>query len=320
MSSGHDMWAITTYFNPAGYRARPRNYRVFAERLNVPLLTIELVYGAKPELTSADATRLVQLRSDQVLWQKERLLNLALAALPSECRSVAWLDCDLVFEDPSWADKTRGALEQFPLVQPYGNVFDLAPAAEPGNDVSDHVIFERESMANQYRRGAIDFGATSASMLGEYSPGHAWASRRDVLNRVEFYDAMILGSGDTGMALAALGRYEDIVEAYEMNHRQAEHYRAWAREWHAVINGRVGVVDGGLYHLWHGDLRDRGYDIRYAGLKEHDFDPQVDIRLDRNGCWRWGSDKKELHEYVRRYFAARREDGPDAADDSARSL
>ncbi len=60
---------------------------------------------------------------------------------------------------------------------------------------------------------AIDFGATSASMLRKYSPGHAWAARRDLLDRVGFYDAMILGSGDFTMAMAAIGRYRNIVGA-----------------------------------------------------------------------------------------------------------
>jgi hypothetical protein len=29
------LWAITTFFNPAGYRCRRENYRVFRERLGV---------------------------------------------------------------------------------------------------------------------------------------------------------------------------------------------------------------------------------------------------------------------------------------------
>jgi hypothetical protein len=313
MSSDHALWAITTFFNPAGYRARGRNYRAFFAQLSVPLLTVELVYGAQPELTPADATHLIQLRSDQVLWQKERLLNLALEALPPECRFVVWLDCDLVFQDPGWAGKTQAALEQSPLVQPFGNVFDLSPGAGIGNERYASVIFERESMAKKYVGGAADLRASSTSMLGQHSPGHAWAARREALETVGYYDAMILGSGDVAMAMAAIGRHEDIVESFEMNLRQAEHYRAWARRWHAVIDGGIGVVDGDLYHLWHGDLNDRGYDVRYAGLKAHDFDPSVDIKLDRNGCWMWNSDKRALHDYVRRYFTRLQEDVPEAA-------
>ena len=31
------------------------------------------------------------------MWQKERLLNVALAAVPNNVEDVAWIDCDVVF-------------------------------------------------------------------------------------------------------------------------------------------------------------------------------------------------------------------------------
>lgn len=50
------------------------------------------------ELSQVEAEILVQLRSTPVLWQKERLLNLAHQYLPGSVEYVAWLDCDLIFE------------------------------------------------------------------------------------------------------------------------------------------------------------------------------------------------------------------------------
>ena len=191
-----DLWAITCYFNPARYTNRYSNYKVFQERLGVPLLSTELVYGGVPQLGERDADRLIQLTGKDVLWQKERLLNVALDALPPSCRFVVWIDCDVVFENPDWALETREVLKRTRLVQPHGRVFDLRPGTALDDIGRGAVLWERESMARKYGRGAIDFGATSASMLREYSPGHAWAARRDLLDRVGFYDPMILGSGD----------------------------------------------------------------------------------------------------------------------------
>ena len=96
---------------------------------------------------------------------------------------------------------------------------------------------------------------------------------------------------------------------YQMNPSQAEHYQAWARRFHKVVGGRVGVVSGDLYHLWHGGLDDRGYEERYAGLQRFGFDPFSDIEMDENGCWRWSAGKAELHEYLKAYFFSRKEDG-----------
>ena len=61
-----------------------------------------------------------------MLWQKERLLNLALAALPDRCDAVAWLDCDVVFEDDDWPARAVEALQRFPLIQPFQTVSEPA--------------------------------------------------------------------------------------------------------------------------------------------------------------------------------------------------
>ena len=41
------------------------------------------------------------------MWQKERLLNLAVAALPPGCTKVAGLDSDLVFRPRDWPGAPR---------------------------------------------------------------------------------------------------------------------------------------------------------------------------------------------------------------------
>ena len=64
-----------------------------------------------------------------------------------------------------------------------------------------------------------------------------------------------------------------------------------------------------VYHFWHGEMRDRGYPTRQSILQRFDFDPNRDIALDDNGCWRWNSDKPDLHDAVRAYFQDRKEDG-----------
>ena len=84
-----DLWAITSYYNPLAYRRRRDNYRSFRQRLGVPLLTVELAYGPQFELGEGDADLLLQRRGRAVLRPKERLLNLALEALPRACTKVA---------------------------------------------------------------------------------------------------------------------------------------------------------------------------------------------------------------------------------------
>ena len=71
------------------------------------------------------------------------------------------------------------------------------------------------------------------------------------------------------------------------------------------MGGRVGYTEGTLATLNHGSFTQRAYGERHAGLEAFDFDPESDIAVDEQGCWRWNSDRPELHEYVRGYFDRR---------------
>ncbi len=113
------LWAITAYFNPIRYQRKRANYRIFRQHLGLPLIAIELAYGVDFELADDDAEILIRRRGGDVLWQKERLLNLALQALPDECRKVAWVDCDVVFGATDWAERTCALLDSAMLVQPF---------------------------------------------------------------------------------------------------------------------------------------------------------------------------------------------------------
>ena len=49
-SRSGNLWAITCYFNPVGYRRRLENYRMFRQRLKVPLVAVELSFDEKFQL------------------------------------------------------------------------------------------------------------------------------------------------------------------------------------------------------------------------------------------------------------------------------
>src|SRR5262245_13466239 len=106
-----DFWAITSYFNPARYRKRHSNFQVFRKHLKAPLIAVELSYWEGFELQDEDADIVVRLHGGAVLWQKERLLNVALKALPETCRKVAWLDCDIIFQSDDWVGSAGRLLD-----------------------------------------------------------------------------------------------------------------------------------------------------------------------------------------------------------------
>ena len=172
--SEESLWAITSYFNPVGYRRRLANYRVFRERLTVPLVAVELAYGPAFELRERDADILVQLRGGDVMWQKERLLNVALAALPSTCRKVTWLDCDVIFEADDWPERVNRLLDSFKLVQPFRQVHYLPRDWLPGEIRTTEAEFARTSAAFAIASGvsaAVCIGHRTEAREGTSAPG-----------------------------------------------------------------------------------------------------------------------------------------------------
>src|SRR5829696_2540334 len=308
------LWAITSYFNPMRYGRRLANYRTFREHLAVPLITVELSFGGEEfDLREGAADILIQLRGRDVLWQKERLLNVGLGALPSECTKVVWLDCDVIFGDDSWAEKVSGLLDEFVLVQAFSRVHHLPGDLPLGEASPANAEFSQSSTASAVASGISARACLSrpprSRVQDRNSNGYAWAARRELLDEHGFYDARIVGSGDRAMAAAAYGIFDMVVADHGMNERQEEHYLAWARPYFESVGGAVSFADYDLFHLWHGEMRDRWYGERHEGLRRFLFDPYEDIAIDENGSWRWDSDKPQMHHYVKEYFVSRREDG-----------
>ena len=311
-SRSGNLWAITCYFNPVGYRRRLANYRVFREHLAVPLVTVELSFDGRSQLQPQDAEILKQLQEGDVLWQKERLLNIALRSLPATCEKVAWVDSDVVFASNDWVDRASAALEGFPLVHLFQERHE-APREWLPNPFAPWEAYPT-SQSVVYRVAVGEAAPEEVYVHGNpqkrrSSAGLAWASRREVLDAHGFYDAFVVGGGDRAILCAAVGEFHRLALATGMNAQRAEHCFTWARPYFNRIRGCVGYIPAHVIHLWHGDLADRRHQERHQQLAQFDFDPFTDIALATSGAWRWNSNKRELHAFVRRYFESRNEDG-----------
>lgn len=297
MRFGHNaLWVITSYFNPVGYRRRLLNYRRFRSAMDAPLAAVELSFTGSWELADHDADLLVRVADGDVMWQKERLLNLVVAQLPADCEYVAWIDADVLMQDPDWPEQAVSALASVPLVQLFSEVRDLG---QDGSVPTSSV----PSVAAIAMRGESTFVPDSRH-------GLAWAARRDLLQRHGLYDTCVIGGGDTALMRAAYGRQtERVLTRLQLFGRARDHYLAWAAGIHDEVQGRVGVLPGEIHHLWHGAAENRRYKLRHSDLASHDFDPWADIRLSAEGAWRWASDKPALHALLTDYFRSRQDDG-----------
>ena len=118
-----------------------------------------------------------------------------------------------------------------------------------------------------------------------------------------------MGSGDRALACAAVGRAEDAVVTLHLNEARTRHYLPWATRLTAAVGGRVGVLDGALFHLWHGELSFRGYAERHRAFADFQFDPARDLIYRPGRPLEWSPTRPDLEAFARKYFESRREDG-----------
>ncbi|MCC5603385.1 hypothetical protein [Nostoc favosum] len=304
-----DLWIITTYFNSCNYQTKLKNMTAFRERIEAAGLNLIIVECAFNEQgftlsNSSKNTRIVKVKATDVMWQKERLLNIALSQLPTACKKVAWIDCDLLFNNSKWAVEASNLLDVFPVVQ----LFEMGIRLP-----KDQKIYRREgerskSFASIYQdkpnhiyKGYMQHGHT----------GFAWAARKDLLLKHQFYDAAIVGGGDEYMVHAMCGAWYSICVAKNLGKSKYHfnYFINWAEKFYEDVLGQVGCVSGSVLHLWHGDSKDRQHFERNIQLHFSNFDPENDITIDENGCWKWNSNKPYMHEWIKEYFSLRKEDG-----------
>jgi hypothetical protein len=305
------LWAITSYWNAAGFARRLKNYRTFRENLNAPLLTVELSFSDEFELASPDADELIQIKGRSVLWQKERLLNIAAQALPDSCENVAWLDSDILFDDRDWSSRANKALQHNKLVQLFDRVGALGKGARSGEARDTEIgelVESTLSAAIAGREVASGLRYPKPWSLGQTANGLAWAARREFFDAAALYDACILGSGDRALVCAALGVPEIVLSALSLSPEHARHYLSWATRFSEWLDSRYACLAGTIFHLWHGHPKKRRIEDRYEGLRPFQFDPHRDIGLDSSQAWVWATDKKAMHDYTSRYFFSRMED------------
>jgi len=305
-----DLIVITTYFNPCRYRTRRSNYNLFIDglrKVGVPCITVECAFPGQ-DFELPEALGVMRVRADTLLWQKERLLNLAASWLPPSCKYVAWLDCDILFDNPRWDRDLVSVLKQKQVAQ----VFETCRRLDRTGSG------EADPLAHSF--ASVMASSPESLEIGRYDKhghtGYGWAMRREIFEEVGLYEAAISGSADHFMAHAIYGNYGFCVEnALKRDPAQITHLKTWGQSFHRMVQGSLGVVPGQIRHLWHGDTVDRRYFLRMHDITDLGYNPHTDLAA-RPGLpleWADGMRKEGLRDYFANYFAMRREDGVPAA-------
>lgn len=298
-----DTGVVTAWFDATRSVTRRENLERFASTMlgsGVPWVLVECAFGdADFELPAW--TNPLRVRSRSVLWQKERLLNLAVSRLPPECSKVVWVDGDMLFESASWLVETSAALDLRPVVQPFTEVVRLARRSS--------TVDGTETTLRGFADVLIEApDAVAAGSFGAHGhTGFAWAMRRELVEEFGLYDACVAGRGDHLMAHAFAGEWESecLSRITGGSAAHLEHAIRWAEGVYGVVRARIGRVRGRALHLWHGEVATRGYQRSLDWLGQQRFDPSLDLELNADGAWEWRRDRDSRSAWMREYFARR---------------
>lgn len=287
---------VMAYSNPAGFHRRPVLAREYMARMqaqsDVALFVVELAYGSRPfEVTEAADPSHRQLRTDgAALWQKENLINIGVRSLlPPSWSEFAWIDCDLEFDNPRWAQEALAKLRgESDVVQLLDHVVDL--------DEQGSKMGEFDGIIHTLRRhGRLDGIA-----------GFAWAMTRRTYEKVGgLFEISILGGGDNIMAHCFAGRARDVKDAIKISRGFRNAMLAFQAAGHGA---RLDYVPGTVRHHFHGARANRGYGKRGAMMKREKYDPDVDLVRRPDGLLSLRSPDSRLARVIAAYFANRKED------------
>lgn len=303
--------AITCLFG-SGSPQRLANYHRFAadlREMNLPLYTVEATFpgerrGASPPVSSTDGSPTVwnyALDDRQILWQKERLLNLAAAQLPADVDAIAWLDADVLFDCRELPSLVNQVLQRCQVAQLWQYAVLLGPDGQ--RESWPHNVPAAESLA-AHNYGRLERGNRIDVSPRASHPGFAWAMRREAWDAMGgLYDLDLGGVADGIMGAAWLGAGRANPYLRQASTAMRADAIAWSDRAAAAINGPVGYLPIAVGHLYHGPIRARQYARRTRRLAKHQYDPQRHIAREEGRPLRWTDEAPSgLVEWWRRFF------------------
>jgi hypothetical protein len=294
--------------NPLRWKTPDRIYKDWVEHMldsGVKLTVVECQYGEREFTAALPHVNHIGVRATTWCWSKENLLNIGISRIP-EARYICWSDSDIFHRRADWAVETLHALQNYHVVQPWAEAYDLGPDA---GIMQTHVSF-----AKVFHQGGPvvpsggKFWKYDGGVYQYPHSGYVWAATRQAIDGLGgLLEVGGMGSGDHHMALALAGLAERSMPG-----KTSEAYRRHVMRWQdralRHINSNVGYVPASIEHRFHGKKADRGYCSRWDMFMEHQFDPDEDLKKNADGVFEWAGNKPDLRRQFDLYLRSRNED------------
>ena len=278
---------ICAYFNWTNNSLRKNIYNKFRSKFPYPLTTIEV---SLDKFFIEDSIKILANNSN-ILWQKERAFNLILQELPDKYDKILWVDTDVIFLNNNMLNELEDKLDDYDMVQPFEFVCEYH-----NSSISQNLALNTQS----YAKSLTNKDYNNKIKYEDVAFGLGWAINRSVIPN-GFYDKHILGSNDM-LQVQALTL--DVLNAEFIGKYTNNIVSSWADYCKSMLfltnKYGIGYCSGTVQHIYHGKIRNRGYQYRETLLNNHNFDPEKDIEIDSNGLYKILN--KDLQKDIQAYF------------------
>jgi len=297
----------------------------------------------------------IGLHTKDELWLKENLIDIGVQNLPFDWMQVCWPDSDVHFARPNWVGECIHKLQHYAFLQMFSQARDLAPNYEmlpetyphangvsfvqswKDGDLAENLAFKQPikplppiiqadltGLTADAQKLISDITKLTQDLQDPYYggegprrvfPGLAWACTRKAWDDVGgLMDFAIWGGGDWATGHALVGKRDGM-----MHSALHDNYKVLTNEWadraDKHIRRNVGVMEGTIFHSWHGKKIVRGYGDKHRILARLKFDPLRHLKRDAAGLWQLHDDGSEafigLRDSFRKIAHERNEDSID---------
>lgn len=271
------IWAVCTYFNYFNYENRLNNYKIFRKNLKIQgidLLTVEFNPWGNFQLTANDAEKLIQLQDGDLMWQKERLLNIGIESLDEDTDIVLILDADIVFDNNSVKYQIEKIMDtSINCVQMFATLNRMNPFCGVDYLNMDYLNIDHKN-TDLFLNTPLPSSILAYTVAGNFqqgASGYAWAFKYKNLIQCKLFEYNIIGGGDRISASAFIGLPVAPPICAGVNFNCYIEYLQKVLQ--AGINrNTVTFMNVGIYDLFHGFHYTRKYAERHGLLKQTGFD------------------------------------------------
>lgn len=307
---------ITSYFNPSGYKKLKENYINFRRKFSASITTVEVSFDGSFFI---DDSIKIRANSKNILWQKERCLNIAIESLPENAEAIAWVDADLYFTNPFWEKDLLKTLENHPVAQPFDYITETNRPANFMNKGFSNRFTPHDLLGISYAKlhNTSDYYGYSVFRPDTFGVkkmpfgthvGRSWAARGEIWKKYGgIWDKSVSSKGD----ILQLCGFAGAWDAYAVNllrPSEKKDYLQHARKQYDIVNNNIGCIKNTAIHLFHGRVADRQYNDLAKNLYKNDFSFDTDIHLDSNGLYAWNDPESSSAKILRDYFVKRQDD------------